>query len=510
MVRLGNFSYDIDVSIEDIKSPLPARKVFFEGEKKTEDVNEQPVVAPRVENVEQPVKTEEIKKKNKKPLILIIILAILLLLGGGIFFFLKNKNVDKTVTLNYWGLWEDESVMNGIIAEFEAKNPNIKIVYKKKQKDGYRGLLAGRLLKSGEVEDVPDIFRIHNNWIPMFENNLAPIPDETVTSIGLDTDFFDVYKNDLKVNGKWVSVPLMYDGLAMFYNPELLNKAQVEVPKDWWDLKKAAVKITEKDDKEKIKVAGAAIGLVENVDHWSDVIGLMMKQNGFNFKDIGTTENANKLKDVFSFYTLFKTSDKVWDETLPNSTQFFASGNLGFYFGPSWRVFDIQALNPNLKFGVASVPQLPTTTSVSTSEVGVGAELTNIYWASYWTEGVNNRSKYQNEAWKFLEYLSSTEVLEKMYQADSQIRSFGQIYPRKSMINKINSNEKIKPLVETANNATSWYLASNTWDDGLDTQMQKYFSDAINAILINSSDADDAITTVFSGISQLQQKYGFK
>lgn len=498
------------MSIEDIKSPLPARKVFFEDEKKTEDVNEQPIVTPRVENVSQPIKTEEVKKKNKKPLILVIVLIVLLSLGGGVFSFLKNRNVDKTVTLNYWGLWEDESVMNGIIAEFEAKNPNIKIVYKKKQKDGYRGLLAGRLLKSGEVEDVPDIFRIHNTWIPMFENNLAPIPDETVTSIGLDTDFFDVYKNDLKVNGKWVSVPLMYDGLAMFYNPELLNKAQVEVPKDWWDLKKAAVKITEKDDKEKIKVAGAAIGLVENVDHWSDVIGLMMKQNGFNFKDIGTTENANKLKDVFSFYTLFKTSDKVWDETLPNSTQFFASGNLGFYFGPSWRVFDIQALNPNLKFGVASVPQLPTTTSVSTSEVGVGAELTNIYWASYWTEGVNNRSKYQNEAWKFLEYLSSTEVLEKMYQADSQIRSFGQIYPRKSMINKINSNEKIKPLVETANNATSWYLASNTWDDGLDTQMQKYFSDAINAILINSSDADDAITTVFSGISQLQQKYGFK
>jgi hypothetical protein len=37
--------------------------------------------------------------------------------------------------------------------------------------------------------------------------------------------------------------------------------------------------------------------------------------------------------------------------------------------------------------------------------------------------------------------------------------------------------------------------------------MQKYFSDAVNAILINNSDTDDAITTVISGISQLQQKY---
>jgi len=504
---LSNFGYYIDVSIEDIKSPLPARKVFFKDEGENENVSETPVMTPRAENVDQPVKTEGVKKVNKKPLILVIVLIILLSLGGGIFFFLKNRNVDKTITLNYWGLWEDESVMNGVIADFEAKNPNIKITYKKKQKDGYRGLLAGRLEKSGEAEDVPDIFRIHNTWIPMFENNLAPVPSTTVTNIGLETDFFDVYKNDLKVSGEWLSVPLMYDGLVMFYNPELLSKAQVEVPKDWWSLKKAAVKITEKDDKEKIKVAGAALGLTDNVDHWSDIIGLMVKQNGVNFTDIGSTENVTKLKDVFSFYTLFKTSDKVWDETLPNSTQFFASGNLGFYFGPSWRVFDIQSLNPNLKFEVASMPQLPTTSSVSTSEVGAGAELTNIYWASYWTEGVNSKSKYQKEAWKFLEYLSSAEVLEKMYQADSQIRSFGQIYPRKSMVGKISSNDKIRPLVETANNATSWYLASNTWDDGLNTQMQKYFSDAVNAILINNSDTDDAITTVISGISQLQQKY---
>ena len=501
MVRLNNFGYDIDVSIEDIKSPLPARKVFF----KDENESEQPMVAPQTEIINQPLETE--KPKSKKDLILVVVLMILLVLGGTIFYFLKNKNTDETVTLTYWGLWEDESVMNGIISEFEAKNPNIKVTYKKKQKDGYRGLLAGRLAKSGETEDVPDIFRIHNTWIPMFENNLAPAPSESITNIGLETDCFDVYKNDLKVGERWLSVPLMYDGLVMFYNPELLNKAQVEVPKDWWSLKKAAVKITEKDDKGKIKVAGAALGLVDNVDHWSDIIGLMVKQNGVNFTNIGTTENATKLKDVFSFYTLFKTSDKVWDETLPNSTQFFASGNLGFYFGPSWRVFDIQALNPNLKFEMANIPQLPTTSSVSTSEVGVGAELTNIYWASYWTEGVNNKSKYQEEAWKFLEYLSSVEVLEKMYQADSQIRSFGQIYPRKSMASKISSNDKVKPLVETANAATSWYLASDTWDDGLNTQMQKYFSDAINTILINDSDTEDAIITVVNGISQLQQKY---
>ncbi len=483
------------MSLEDIKSPLPPRTVVL----KTEVENEE--IKPESVNVNVIV-----KKDNKKLFILI---------GAGILFFIlaillfnifKNKGVTKQVTLKYWGLWEEESVMNGIIADFEAKNPNIKVEYKKNLKDGYGGRLSGRLAKSGEIEDVPDIFRIHNTWIPSFRDNLAVVPKETVTKIGLDTDFFDVYKSDLMESGEYLSVPLMYDGLVMFYNPELLDKAQVQVPNNWWDLKKSAVKMTERDESGKIKVAGVALGLVENVDHWSDILGLMIKQNGVNLS-IVSSDNEKKLKDVLDFYTLFKTSDRVWDETLPNSTQYFASGNLAFYFGPSWRIFDIQALNPNLKFEVASMPQLPTTSSVSTDKIGAEAELTNIHWSTYWTEGVNNKSKYQKEAWKFLEFLSSAESLEKMYQADSQIRSFGQIYPRKSMVEKISSNPKIKPFVDTANKATSWYLASETGDEGIDVEMQKYFGDAINSIIIKNGSSGDAVKTLISGVSQLKQKY---
>ncbi len=153
------------------------------------------------------------------------------------------------------------------------------------------------------------------------------------------------------------------------------------------------------------------------------------------------------------------------------------------------------------------MPQLSTIESTSTGMIGAEAELTNIHWATYWTEGVNNKSEHQKEAWKFLEYLASVEGLEKMYQADSQIRSFGQIYPRKSMVEKISSNPKIKPFVDTADKATSWYLASETGDDGVNTEMQKYFSDAINSILIKNQNSEDAVKTVMNGVSQLRQKY---
>jgi multiple sugar transport system substrate-binding protein len=510
IVRLPDFGYDISVSLEDIKSPLPPRRILLETEEVTAEPetivnNEMPI-----DNNTQPIEGQPViatAKKNKKTLILIIIGAVVVVvLAILLVFFLKNRNKTETVTLNYWGLWEDESVMNGVIADFEAKNPNIKINYKRNELNGYEGRLSGRLAKDVSEGDVPDIFRIHNTWIPMFRNNLTPVPKETATALGLDSDFFDVYKNDLKENGSYLSIPLMYDGLAMFYNTDLLDKAQVQVPTNWWDLEKSAEKITQRDSNGKITVAGAALGLVDNVDHWGDIVGLMMKQNGVDFTSTSDV-NQKKINDVLDFYTLFKTDGKVWDETLPNSTQYFANGNLGFYFGPSWRIFDIQALNPNLKFAVASVPQLPTLESTSTNQVDATANLTNINWASYWTEGVNSKSKYQKEAWKFLEYLASSEGLEKMYQASSQNRSFGEIYPRKSMVAKISDNTQLKPFVDTANTATSWYLASSTEDNAVDTQMQKYFADAINTKLTGTDSNDSAVKTLQSGISQLQKLY---
>jgi len=284
-----------------------------------------------------------------------------------------------------------------------------------------------------------------------------------------------------------------------------LNQAKIEVPKSWWELGEAAAKLTTRDKQESIQIAGAGLGVANsNVEHWSDILGLMTKQNGINFaKNLNTDSN---LEDALMYYASFaKSEQNVWDDTLPNSTELFANGKLAFYFGNSWRVFDLAALNKDLNYGITTVPQLPVDGDITDRD----AELTNIHWASYWTEGVNSKSKHKDAAWKFMEYLSSSEVLEKLYAAESQTRSFGEIYPRKSMMDKLKDNQKVWPFVSVADNAETWYLASSTGDGGVNTEMQKYFTDAINN-LDSYSDNTETMTTLKSGISQLQQKYTLK
>jgi len=238
---------------EDIKSPLPPRNMVSQAvdetnTQKQENTSSQPVFNQPLtrgdSTTSQPV--EEVGKKTKKfnPIKLIIGLIVLVAIGAGGYFFVINKNgMGKEVVINYWGLWENEAIMSGLVADFEAKNPGIKINYKNNQKIDYRSRLKGRLQKDPELEEVPDIFRIHSSWVPMFEDDLARVPDGVSKSIQLEEDFWDAYKTDLKVRGEYVGVPLMYDGLAMFYNKDLIESAGVKVPRSWWELKEAARKI---------------------------------------------------------------------------------------------------------------------------------------------------------------------------------------------------------------------------------------------------------------------------
>lgn len=504
------------VSDFDIKSPLPARQISVPDENESKTVGPEPVRA----TIEEQPKASAAKMAPKLSLtrywpiaaIVIVIFLIVMVVFKFLIPNLKGATGQTVSELTYWGLWEDSNIIQGLLAEFESKNPGIKVKYIKNSKTDYRSRLQGRLSKSGGTEEVPDVFRIHATWLPMMKDYLAPVPGNVAGEIQLESDFFDTYKNDLKEDGKYWAIPLMYDGLSMFYNKDILDSAGLAIPKTWWGFRDVAKKITVKDEFGKISIAGAAMGVTENVDHWSDIVGAMIKQNGVDLLK-GGEANLKKLKGVLTFYTLFKTSDQIWNETLPASTLFFASGKLAFYFAPSWRIFDIEQINPALKFEVGQIPQLATLEGSDPEMVEKGqveGNLTNIQWSTYWAEGVSNKSKNQKDAWKLLAFLASKESLEKFYQSASQVRSFGEIYPRKSMATSLSSQPKLKAWVETANSASNWYLSSRTFDDGINDEMITYFGDAINGIVQKNTPIDDVVPTLINGINRTVSKYGIK
>lgn len=431
--------------------------------------------------------------KKGIPKIVFIIPAMLALLT--VLFFVGRSLLSRVgggeATITWWGLWEEESTVAPLIAEYQAAHPKVKITYQKQSPEDYRERLTNALAKGTG----PDIFRFHNTWLPMFRDELDSVPASVMSAGEFAQTFYPVAISDLTSGTGIAGIPLMYDGLALYINEEIFEKAGKTPPATWDDLRQLAIGLTIKDEQGTITQAGVALGRTENVDHWQEILGLMMLQNGVSMGN----PTGKLAEDALNFFTIFSSVDGVWDATLPPSTIAFSSGKVAMYFGPSWRAFEIRQQNPNLRFKTVALPQLP---KGSPQEPDVA-------YATYWAEGVWARSKSSEAAWEFLKFLSSKESLEKMYQNAAKLRLFGEPYPRVDMAPLLSSDPILGALVSQAPNAESWYLASRTFDGptGINSQIAKYFEDAVNAVN-SGTQASKALLTVADGVKQVLSQYG--
>ncbi len=428
------------------------------------------------------------------PRLLGFLVIILVLIGVGFAAFkfigpLISKN--QPLVLTYWGLWENPEVLDPVIAQYKKTHPNIEISYTKQSQKQYRE----RLQSAIERGEGPDIFRFHNTWVPMLKNDLAPSGKTGYGAAEFQQTFYPVASQDLVLNGKVYGAPLMFDSLGLYYNEDLLRNAGVTPPTTWEQLTSAVKSIRVPDSSGTgIVTAAVALGTTNNVEHYSDILALMFMQNGANLLN----PVGKEAEDTLSFYYMFANPASefyTWNETLDNSILAFANGKVAMIFAPSWQVFTIKQLNPNLKFQVLPVPQLTGT---------------NTTWATYWVEGVSSKSKNVDAAWEFLKYLTSKESEVMLYTevTKDKNRPFGEPYSRVDLAPSISNDPYVGAYIRQAQTAQSFFLASRTYDNGINDRMSKYLEDGINSLKQNNS-VQSALEVISKGFAQVLSNYGF-
>lgn len=431
----------------------------------------------------------EYNLKVKRIIIIVLSLAIILgflfwKFGQNIPFF-QQQAQKGPISLTYFGLWEEDNLIKPVILEYQKQNPNVVINYVRQSSINYRTRVQTQIREGVG----PDVFRIHNSWMPMFASDLAPAPQDVFTLTDYRSLYYPVAQDSLVKNNQILASPMEVDGLALFINEEMLNGIGGKVPTNWQEFIDMATKMTVKDATG-IKTSGAAMGSTGNVDHWPDLLGLLLlQQPGVNLNNVATPQVA----EVIRFYTGFVTDPKrkTWDTNLPSSTQMFASGRLGFYFAPSWRAHELRIANPNLKFKVVPVPQLSDN---------------RVSYASFWAEAVAKNSKNPIEAWKFVKFLTAAPSERLAYQQASQIRLFGEPYSLTSLSGELSNDPIVGAFVKQGSIYKSWYLSSNTFDIGLNDEMIKYWEDGINSTLAGT-DPQAALQTVDKGVQAVLDKY---
>ena len=199
-----------------------------------------------------------------------------------IFSSLKKEKSSQNEVI-FWTLQMSDfsDYMNGVISEFEAQNPEIKIKWIDVPfSEGEKRTLASVL-----SDNPPDLINLNPDFSATLAQKgaLYEIPQNAAK------DFVPEIANSLKYNGKLYSLPWYATSAVTIFNKELLKKAGAEVPKTYEEIAKIAPQIKEK--------TGAYVFL-PNITENDTMLKILNKYGVNGWENI----NSEKSVEVFEFY----------------------------------------------------------------------------------------------------------------------------------------------------------------------------------------------------------------
>lgn len=275
-----------------------------------------------------------------------------------------NPPETKPFTLEIWSPFDPPEVWSALAEKYRAeKEPAAAINYVKKDAATYETELVNALA-SGKG---PDVFFLKDSDLQKHSDKIKPLADGELgyEKKNLRSVFADALLNSItKDSGELLGTPMSFDTLALFYNRDYFNSANIAVPPATWDeLIESAKKLTKVSEVGGLSRAGVALGTASNVDYAGDILLALIYQARGEVIDAKTGKNNIASPETVSallFYTSFSNSTKKtysWNGFFAKSLQAFARGDAAMAFGYSSDVKKINELNPHLNFDVSPLPQ---------------------------------------------------------------------------------------------------------------------------------------------------------
>jgi ABC-type glycerol-3-phosphate transport system substrate-binding protein len=285
---------------------------------------------------------------------------------------LKSSPKAYKINLEVWGPFDDSEAYAKVVAAYKEINPYIgEIKFRKLDVVTYEKDLVDALA-SGQG---PDIFFIRNSWLPSFQDKIEPSPAGIMTEQEFRRDLVDVAAADFLSDNKIYAAPLSVDSLALYYNKDLFNAEGITGPPATWEELQADVKkLTKVDQYGNIIQQGVAMGTAYNINRSTDVLSLLMMQQGVELTDERNTEAQLSKpvvvngeiypagQEMLKFYTDFALASSPtysWNSStkIHYSIDAFFENTAAMMINYSWQYPVIKSKNSKLNFAVAPVPQ---------------------------------------------------------------------------------------------------------------------------------------------------------
>ncbi len=417
---------------------------------------------------------------------MILIILVVLILGSGAFLAWQlfgsrhsktnkpiNQQTNQPITLNFWGVFDDASVFQPIIDNYQKQHPNVKIQYTHKEPSLYE-FASLNLLAS---QDGPDVWLIPHSWLPKHADKFQVVPEGWLASQNLPAQKkrlfqkpavlptnVQLYKqlfapvtaeNNLSSN-QVLTIPMAVDTLGLYANVGALQQAEAKsLPTTWEDVLALTKKLAKRSSSS-LSLDQPAIGLgaSQNIGQASDILATLMIQNStqmvspdkqealFN-KAVpkATGEATFPGTTALDFYTSFASPTKEnfsWSAEQPNDYELFQSGRLPLLIDYSFRIRDLTNQNPGLVFATGALPQIAGTTHPTSL-------------ANATVVGVPKVSRNSGAAWDFIKFLTRED------NSLAYAHASGRPPARVNLLSAPGFDGRLAPFIAQVPTASTWY-----------------------------------------------------
>lgn len=369
----------------------------------------------------------------------------------------------------HWnGSPSDEAAWNVVLEKFRKDHPEIELKEEAFPSSSYVRQLDTMIAGN----QWPDVMRYTYQRLGKFKEadlmlDITPyISEESVN------DLVPAYRQALTNNGKLVGMPHHTDTIALFYNKEMFEKANIRIPQGpndgWsWDELKEYSQILKKDN----NLNYAFAGIWENRSGYR-YLPFVYMNGGSLFNQDGTkiTIEEPKALEALQLYADLRSENLIANTPFTQTAQnnmLFVAKKFAFVFAGSWHCSYMEENMPD-NWGVTYMPQV---NGKTTSDMGGNGLF------------AYKNTKYPKAAAIFIDYLTNPENMKLFCET-------GNFLPvRQGLINEGLNYQSFAPEMAVFSNIISTIDEKMATDETSNRfqQINVIFSDLMDHIAVNGS-----------------------
>jgi multiple sugar transport system substrate-binding protein len=240
-------------------------------------------------------------------------------------------------TINFWQFWSDTNtkpVIERMVSEFERENPGIRVkVTDLTWANGHE-----KLVISFAADAPPDVMELGSDWIAEFAANglLAEIEPNLPESYLLPATWI----------GSVHAIPWMLDTRILYFNLNLLDQIDMEIPRTWNQMAEACARIDSLGE----DYFGFGCNSAERHRLYKKFLPFLWSNGGQVLGDDGASARLDSPESVSALEYYLDLCDCGLIESQRRLEEYFREGRVGFVVSGGWLLRRLKLNPPSFKY----------------------------------------------------------------------------------------------------------------------------------------------------------------